>query len=368
MCDDDWIHHAMADDSLVVHLLLRLHQARPSSPPPQPPTTTTSYLRKSPSACLNLDWTVRQRRSRSAPRHHGAAEKKDEPTRASPTTPLSWSCATSASCGGGGDGYEESSRLTKPMESSRSNKVRSFVRSFVRPSSACFFICFLVGEMIPCGLPQVIPSLCVVVSGSEGERVGATSVSFPSGDHYHQIDGKKQLNLARSFLPNTQFFGGDLDLKGAFLSNPSYYSAIITHPPNKCTSKAIAICYINGTCMIVANPSETTTTKRSRRKKELACLRLTVEKHRAANKNLKRMKLDLESGKASKVAGSCVAIEEAESHPSNAVSVSATSTTLKVLNDASPDNASSKAQEIMSNLESSFLLPDLNLPLEEDLS
>ncbi|XP_028766436.1 uncharacterized protein LOC114724286 [Neltuma alba] len=253
MCDEDWIDVAMSDDSVVVELLLRLHHATPPQPPP---------TRKQP-PCLHVDWTVRQRRSRSVPRHRGS-EGKEEQTTASPTTPLSWSCATSASCGGGGgdavDGCEESSRAIKLVESSRSKKVM--------------------------------------------------------------------------------------------------------------------------------NPNETTSTKRSRRKKtlvelkeeetlllkerknlksELASLRLTVEKHRAANKSLKRMKLDLESGKAFKTDAASVATEEEQSRSYNAIS--SRNIASKVLNDAPlicPTN-SMKAQET-SKQEASFLLPDLNLPVEEDLS
>ncbi|KAK7325282.1 hypothetical protein VNO77_29442 [Canavalia gladiata] len=248
MCDDDdWVKLAMADDSLVVDLLLRLHR------PPPPP-------------CLNLHWTVRQRRSRSVPRH-AAANKKADSTRASPTTPLSWSDGTSAS-GGAVDGYEESSRPTKLAETSRSK---------------------------------------------------------------------------------------------------------------------------------VANPVEPATTKKSRRKKtlaelkeeenlllkerrslknELASWRLTVEKHRATNDRLKRMKLDLESRQkssaamASEVSEKSVygpsQFEKAECRPSD--SVSPKNVTHEVLDDDSvvhAANASPKAQEI-GNQESTFALPDLNLPVEED--
>lgn len=126
MSDDDWITLAMADDSLVVDLLLRLHRSLlPTTTTPPPPRSAV---------CLQLGWTVRQRRSRSASSsRHLATGKKAEPMRASPTTPLSWSCVTSGSYGGGGggavDGYEESSLFyfTKPMETSRSNQVRSLL-------------------------------------------------------------------------------------------------------------------------------------------------------------------------------------------------------------------------------------------------
>ena len=120
MCHDDWVKVAMADDSLVVDLLLRLHQAPP--PPPPPPG-------------LNLQWTVRQRRSKYVPRH-ALPSNKAEPTRASPTTPLSWSGATSASCGAL-DGYEESSCPSKHSHTSRSK-----VPCFIPPSFPFSFFLF----------------------------------------------------------------------------------------------------------------------------------------------------------------------------------------------------------------------------------
>ncbi|KAK4269440.1 hypothetical protein QN277_022598 [Acacia crassicarpa] len=256
MCDEDWINVAMSDDAVVVEILLRLHQPTP----PQPPPT------KNLPPCLDVDWTGRQRRSRSVPRHRGGSEGKDEPARASPATPLSWSCATSASGGGAGgggdavDGCEESSRSMKLVDSSRSKKV--------------------------------------------------------------------------------------------------------------------------------TNPNEMTSTKRARRKKtlaelreeenlllkerktlksKLASLRLTVEKHRDANKSLKRMKLDLQSGKTFRTEAASVTTEDEQCHSYNAIS--STSITNKVLNNAPliiPTN-SIEAQET-SKQEASFLLPDLNLPAEDDLS
>ncbi|XP_020204389.1 uncharacterized protein LOC109789769 [Cajanus cajan] len=227
MCDDEWVKVAMADDSLVVELLLRLHR-----PPPPPPS-------------LLLRWTVRQRRSR----HNN---KKAESTRASPTTPLSWSAA-----------YEDST-------------------------------------------------------------------------------------------------------------------------PHTSRSK-------------VANPSETATTRKSRRKKtlaelkeeenlllkerkslknELASLRLSVEKHRATNESLKRMKLDLESRQdssaaattASEVSGKAFSgpsqFVKSEYHPSNSVSPKTVTHDDSLVH---APNASPKAQDIC-NQDSTFVLPDLNLPVEEDVS
>ncbi|KAL1565006.1 hypothetical protein AAHA92_07279 [Salvia divinorum] len=69
--DEEWVNAAMTDDAMVVELLVRLHRA----PPPKP-----------------LEWSVRQRRSKPATVNN----KARKPGR-SPSTPLSWSDATSAS-------------------------------------------------------------------------------------------------------------------------------------------------------------------------------------------------------------------------------------------------------------------------------
>ncbi|XP_073056318.1 uncharacterized protein [Primulina eburnea] len=112
--DDDWVKAAMTDETMVVELLVRLHHA--SSTP----------IRHLKPAEFPLEWTVRQRRSK--PVSVSSSSKKQAP-RASPTTPLSWSGATSYSggCGGGGGGatslegcLEESSRPSKPSTSARS--------------------------------------------------------------------------------------------------------------------------------------------------------------------------------------------------------------------------------------------------------
>ncbi|ESQ27101.1 hypothetical protein EUTSA_v10019140mg [Eutrema salsugineum] len=102
MSGENWIRAAMSDDSLVAEALLRLRHSEP--PPPQ---------KTSDASPLKLKWSVRQRRS-----------KKGDQTRASPTTPLSWSGATSISGGGGGattvECLEESSAAVKQSETFRS--------------------------------------------------------------------------------------------------------------------------------------------------------------------------------------------------------------------------------------------------------
>ncbi|CAK9169744.1 unnamed protein product [Ilex paraguariensis] len=113
MSDQEWVKAAMTDDSMVVELLVTLNQATP------PPKTA-----------LPLEWTVRQPRSKTM--------TVKSTTRASPTTPLSWSGATSFSGGAGSGsgsgsggaidgGLEESSRPL-PKRSVGSDTTRSKVR------------------------------------------------------------------------------------------------------------------------------------------------------------------------------------------------------------------------------------------------
>ncbi|PKI48461.1 hypothetical protein CRG98_031083 [Punica granatum] len=80
------------------------------------------------------------------------------------------------------------------------------------------------------------------------------------------------------------------------------------------------------------NPSGVTTTKRSRRKKELANLHVLIEKHRAMNERLKKLKLGFQEQRAINARDQC--------HPSALV----------------PDTENPK------NRETVFELPDLNLP------
>ncbi|KAJ0257102.1 Uncharacterized protein HA466_0080300 [Hirschfeldia incana] len=118
MTGADWTQEAMSDDSLVAEALICLHHAEPPPPPPV----------KSGGSDLKLKWNVRQRRSKAAT---APLRKKGDHTRSSPTTPLSWSGATSLSGGGGGapaavDGVEESSGV-KVSEAVRSKISRTSV-------------------------------------------------------------------------------------------------------------------------------------------------------------------------------------------------------------------------------------------------
>ncbi|KAL9460140.1 hypothetical protein AB3S75_003359 [Citrus x aurantiifolia] len=110
--EEEWVKTAMSDDSIVVEMLLRLHQAEPRPAPRLAPR------KKGAAPVLQLEWSVRQRRSRQKVRR-----KKGDATRASPTTPLSWSGATSVSGGAADGGFEESSKPSKPIDNARSKVV-----------------------------------------------------------------------------------------------------------------------------------------------------------------------------------------------------------------------------------------------------
>ncbi|WRX26423.1 hypothetical protein QQP08_018910 [Theobroma cacao] len=112
MSEEEWVKEAITNDMLVAEVLLSLAQAEPPPPPPPP---NQSAKNNCGSPALQLEWSVRQRRSKQALR------KKGEPARASPTTPLSWSSGTSVSGGGGAEGSEGSSRPSlKPVGNARS--------------------------------------------------------------------------------------------------------------------------------------------------------------------------------------------------------------------------------------------------------
>ncbi|RDX82820.1 hypothetical protein CR513_36344, partial [Mucuna pruriens] len=93
---------------------------------------------------------------------------------------------------------------------------------------------------------------------------------------------------------------------------------------------------------------------------ELAATNLSFEKQSAWNESLKRIKLNLMSRETLKAG-------EAALDPPETLEASnlASAQTFKDVSAAATASASSNQQEI-SDQEPSFLLPDLNLPVEED--
>ncbi|KAK2371633.1 hypothetical protein QL285_084556 [Trifolium repens] len=110
--------------------------------------------------------------------------------------------------------------------------------------------------------------------------------------------------------------------------------------------------------------------ERTNLKNELASLRLAVEKERATNESLKRMKLDFESRQNSNNATTSNSSQfvEAVCRPSN--SISPKTVTDMVLIDDSHVNAANAPPKVLEigKQEPKFVLPDLNLLVDEDLS
>ncbi|PRQ26672.1 putative transcription factor bZIP family [Rosa chinensis] len=113
---DEWTSAAMTDDVLVVELLLRLKESRAASSSSSPllhyPFTAKSVIPR---------WGLRLPRSKASGSAASSSRcdavcrrnnsKKDDSTRCSPTTPLSWSGGSGGgSPSGTADGFEESSR------------------------------------------------------------------------------------------------------------------------------------------------------------------------------------------------------------------------------------------------------------------
>ncbi|XP_049367738.1 uncharacterized protein LOC125832591 [Solanum verrucosum] len=263
MPEKEWIQSAIMDDSVVAELLLRLSHANPS-PSPIPA--------KSKRAGSPLEWSVR--RSRSKPVSVNA--KKAAP-RASPTTPLSWSGATSVSCGGGG------------------------------------------------GSGGAVDGGCEESSGSP---------------------------------------------------HPLYKT------PSSTRSKILLDSQVNGT-------SDATTSKRSRKKKtlaelkmdeillikerkqlkkEVALLRASVENQRDTNQKLKRMKLDVLPQQANE-RGTTVSYDGSSGQYQQEVLPSYPAIPIlleKVANKVAVSPSSLEKQQDFAALESKFVLPDLNIPFGED--
>ena len=129
--EDEWVHVAFNDDTLVVELLLNLSQ-----PPPSPPARRRRRRRRFAGDLakegavlpLSVDWSMRQRRSSSKQVMMTRSKKGSDSssTRASPTTPLSFSGGTSVSGGGAGEGFDEattSARLPAKLIATSRSKV-----------------------------------------------------------------------------------------------------------------------------------------------------------------------------------------------------------------------------------------------------
>ncbi|XP_038692762.1 uncharacterized protein LOC119990752 isoform X2 [Tripterygium wilfordii] len=105
--NDEWVHVALMDDAIVADLIVRFRQAPRCLRKGKAPDTAAAPL------CPR--WNVRHQRSKQVIKE----KARESPLSASPTTPLSWSEATSVS----GEGAEESSRFPRLINSARSESL-----------------------------------------------------------------------------------------------------------------------------------------------------------------------------------------------------------------------------------------------------
>uniref|UniRef100_M1B4A7 Uncharacterized protein n=1 Tax=Solanum tuberosum TaxID=4113 RepID=M1B4A7_SOLTU len=286
MPEEEWIQSAIMDDSVVAELLLRLSQVNPSSSPIPAPFPAKSKRAGSP-----LEWSVR--RSRSKPVSVNA--KKAAP-RASPTTPLSWSGATSVSCGGGGGsggavdgGCEESSGSPHPLYKTPSS-TRSKVWMFV-----------LLLLLLSLSLDVRAFRVRLLVNGTSDATTSKRS--------------RKKKTLA------------ELKMDEILLIK-----------------------------------------ERKQLKKEVALLRASVENQRDTNQKLKRMKLDVLPQQANE-RGTTVAYDGSSGQYQQEVLPSYPVIPIlleKVANKVAVLPSSLEKQQDVTALESKFVLPDLNIPFGED--
>lgn len=128
---DEWTRAAMSDDVVVVQLLLRLKESRAAS-------SSSSFLYQFTAKSVIPRWGLRLPRSKASASSSSRCDavwrsnnKKDDSTRCSPTTPLSWSGGSGGSPSGTADGFEESSRPRSKVSLSHSLYVfRFFVFGF----------------------------------------------------------------------------------------------------------------------------------------------------------------------------------------------------------------------------------------------
>ncbi|MCL7032058.1 hypothetical protein MKW94_006193 [Papaver nudicaule] len=143
MRKDEWIQSAMTDDNMVAELLMRISSDSYAS---SILDGTNNIKNSTDSEIIPLiRWGLRKPRSRllhnnSIQYHRQITKKENDLTRASPTTPFSWSPGSSISGGSGSgnsnsgvvDCYEESSR---PSIWSTSHNSRSKVTATTGPNA-----------------------------------------------------------------------------------------------------------------------------------------------------------------------------------------------------------------------------------------
>ncbi|TQD95641.1 hypothetical protein C1H46_018789 [Malus baccata] len=376
--DGGWVNLAMNDEAAVVDLLLRLKHSAP------PPPSKRSSIHGFPT----LRWCVRQRRSRNVPRRHHADDvdaedrksKKGESSgaRASPTTPLSWSGATSA---GGVDGSEESSKLLKPTDAARSKRTRGRFDVFSLVFSAPVTLVpletpkypsmsgiFVIEQSLsqPPSTPLNPTLFCRSDEMTEGEIIGCGRLQFGVSCRRMVAVRNESTIFKRPRKKKSPplFFlwfvcGGVLNIVGFI-----------------CHSVVIKSCGCMQTLAELKEEESLLLKERRNLENELATLRLTVEKQRATNESLKKVKLELQLPQTKMKATTPVLSGEAIWHQHEQINAVGDTTPIMKTSvhcnnvgtsqSSCPSNVSSKVQQEVGSRDTAFSLPDLNLPFGED--
>ncbi|KAF8407201.1 hypothetical protein HHK36_006328 [Tetracentron sinense] len=313
MGEDEWVKVAMTDVSMVAELLMHLNRSKAHALLPA----------KRIAPVVPLQWGVRLPRSRQILRCNMVQVKKEGgSTRASPTTPLSWSGGTSFSAGAG-DGYEESSRPANRLSTDRSKTKKPLA--------------------------------------NEVERIG-----FP--DHF--LQGSSHGKYCQS-----SGYSGHFSEQRGLRYRPSATVSFLVYCVTAACETTIRRSRKKKTFAELKEEESLLMNERIYLKKELMTLRITLEEQRARNKSLKRMKLDLHPQSATKADTASFALEKVISdqfHHNKAATVDHTPTILptsvtcdELLSPSPPLESQIQRKDVVS-WESSFVLPDLNLPIEEE--
>ncbi|KAF9666094.1 hypothetical protein SADUNF_Sadunf16G0193000 [Salix dunnii] len=347
--EDEWVHVAFNDDTLVVELLLNLSQ-----PPPPPPVRRRRRRRFAGDLAkegavlpLSVDWSVRQRRSSSKQVMMTRSKKGSDSSsaRASPTTPLSFSGGTSVSGGGAGDGFDEATTSAR------------------------------------------LPAKLIATSRSKNPMLAAEVVSFnwrrPGRAVWSsfKVEAARQLFLWVACRRGKRAIGaGIVGLGLCVLEEATGSLTLRIECEWLWLMYVMQLSLVHGRDILVAVTRETPTIKRSRKKKKLvdlreeeilllkekrqlknklATYRESLEKERVRNERLKRMKFDLQSQHRPGMLTASVNSEIISIQPQD----------IKVACDSTysmfQHNVSFQLQE-GEDRKSSFTLPDLNLPVEGD--
>ncbi|KAL0319094.1 UNVERIFIED_CONTAM: hypothetical protein Sangu_2065600 [Sesamum angustifolium] len=322
--DEEWVKAAMTDDMMVVELLLRLHRAPRRQPPLKPVP-----------AALPLEWSVRQRRSKSVSVNN---HPKKPAHRASPTTPLSWSGATSfsgGSAGAGGVGSEESSR---PIPLKLSNTARS---------KNLDIYCHARGKASDSAI-------------GSGLACFSHSITFPQFPFTSRNDHN---TLPLCMNPTIQ--SQDIPVTSTDLIPAHGFAKTMSRNPYLWGTVWCGLRFVVGDLGRTQGRRKLAVEERIDLKRRMAVLRMNLERQRATNENLKRMKIELQPHLNRE---STSAAEESTSGQPQQDLTTVVMPPVASINDGSLQPSTSNArpnENAEAASDSKFFLPDLNIPFDE---